>query len=113
MARAIGWGRVSGNPLYRGRKRIVQARLGRKEILFALWFFVIALAVLAGAMYVAWWTLEKEEQELRSGIRECRQFCSCQSLKGPHSSIALNEQPATGSISISYKQKNSTILNGV
>ena len=62
MARAIRFG-ASGGPRYRGRKRVVQARLTRREILLALWFFLIALVVLACAMYVGWWTLEKEEQE--------------------------------------------------
>src|SRR5689334_9353175 len=46
-------------------------------------------------------------------IPDCRQFCSCQSLKAPHSSTAFNEQAATGSISGTYKHQNSTNPNRV
>jgi hypothetical protein len=43
----------------------------------------------------------------------CRQFCSCPSLKKPNSSTAFKGRFATTSISITYKQQNSTRGNKV
>jgi hypothetical protein len=51
---------ASGGPRYRGRKRIVEAKLTREEIVQALWILVIAVIVIAGAMYLGWCTLQEE-----------------------------------------------------
>jgi len=45
--------------------------------------------------------------------RDCRRFCTRQSLKEPQSPTALNERFATGSISINWEQQNSTAFNWV
>lgn len=41
----------------------------------------------------------------------CRQNCNCQILKEPQIIIALNEQPATGTTSISHKPRISADFN--
>ena len=47
----------------RGRKRIVHTPLTRREMFLVAIFILIMAIVCILAMYVGWWTLQKEEQE--------------------------------------------------
>jgi hypothetical protein len=43
---------------------------------------------------------QRSEFKHKATSGDCRRYCGCQNLKEPQSSVALNKQVATGSISI-------------
>src|SRR5262249_46437417 len=45
--------------------------------------------------------------------KRCRRICSCESTRVQQQSLDFNEQPTTGSTTISYEQQNSTNINTV
>lgn len=82
--------RASGPVLrFRGRKRVVDEPLTRRQMFLIVFFLFLLAIVLLLSMYVGWWTMQEEEREwehhdankIRFKPRESAGQCSVRNVR--------------------------------